>query len=128
MAIKAFGKYGGSSFSETLLPAISPRVPSRLPSRPTIWIVGGRFGISSDWIGGRCAPTQTTTPTTAIPAHSPSTAPQYNSREMPLRARVLDLRLPPARPLSGFRSRGESLSARAFGFEGLALGLSSATV
>ena len=31
---------------------------STLPSMPTIWIVGGRFGISSDWIAGRCAPTQ----------------------------------------------------------------------
>ena len=41
-----------------------------------IWIVGGRFGISSDWIAGRCAPTQTTTPTIAIAAHRPSTAPQ----------------------------------------------------
>ena len=41
-----------------------------------IWMVGGRFGISSDWIAGRCAPTQTTTPMTAIAAHRPSTAPQ----------------------------------------------------
>src|ERR1700709_152681 len=67
MAINAFGRYGGRSLSETLLPAISPRVASTLPSSPTIWMVGGRFGISSDWIAGRCAPTQTTTPTTAIP-------------------------------------------------------------
>ena len=41
-----------------------------------ISIVGGRFGISSAWIGGRCAPTQTMTPTSAIAAHSPSTTPQ----------------------------------------------------
>ena len=41
-----------------------------------IAIVGGRFGISSDWIAGRCAPTQMTTPITAIAAHRPSTAPQ----------------------------------------------------
>src|SRR5437764_14395450 len=120
MAIKAFGKYGGSSFSETLLPAISPRVPSRLPSRPTIWIVGGRFGISSDWIGGRCAPAQTTTPTTAIPAQSPSTAPQYNRREMPPRARLLDLRLLPPR---GFRWFGRSVGPGAFRFAGLFFGL-----
>ena len=43
---------------------------------PVIWMVGGRFGISSDWIAGRCAPTQITTPMTAIAAHRPSTAPQ----------------------------------------------------
>ena len=76
MAMKAFGKYGGRSFSETLAPAISPRVASTLPSKPTIWMVGGRFGISSDWIAGRCAPTQMMTPTAAITAHRPSTAPQ----------------------------------------------------
>ena len=76
MAMNALGKYGGRSFSETLAPAISPRVASTLPSKPVIWIVGGRFGISSDWIAGRCAPTQITTPTTAIAPHRPSTAPQ----------------------------------------------------
>ena len=76
MAMNAFGRYGGRSFSATLAPAISPRVASTLPSRPTIWMVGGRFGIASDWIAGRCAPTQITTPTTAIAAHRPSTAPQ----------------------------------------------------
>jgi len=39
----------------------------RRPFRaPAIWIVGGRFGISSDWIAGRWAPTQTTNPTAAI--------------------------------------------------------------
>ena len=32
---------------------------ARGPAMSTIWIDGGRFGISSDWIGGRCAPTQT---------------------------------------------------------------------
>ncbi len=36
---------------------MSPRVASTRPSMPTIWIEGGRLGISSDWIGGRCAPT-----------------------------------------------------------------------
>ena len=76
MAMNAFGKYGGKSFSATLAPAISPRWASTLPSMPTISMVGGRLGISSDWIGGRCAPAQTTTPTTAITPHRPSTAPQ----------------------------------------------------
>jgi len=76
MAMNAFGRYGGKSFSETLAPGISPRVAITLPSMPVIWIVGGRFGISSDWIGGRCALTQTITPAPAITAHRPSTAPQ----------------------------------------------------
>ena len=76
MAMNAFGKYGGRSFSATLAPGISPREASTLPSKPVIWMVGGRFGISSDWIAGRWAPTQTTTPTAAITAHRPSTAPQ----------------------------------------------------
>ncbi|MGY3405291.1 hypothetical protein ACVWZV_001404 [Bradyrhizobium sp. GM5.1] len=53
MAMNALGRYCGRSFSETLAPAISPRCASMLPSMPTIWIVGGRLGISSDWIGGR---------------------------------------------------------------------------
>ena len=57
MAMKAFGRYGGSSFSATLAPAISPRVASTLPSIPVIWMVGGRLGISSAWIAGKCAPT-----------------------------------------------------------------------
>ncbi|MGY3463727.1 hypothetical protein ACVW0I_000598 [Bradyrhizobium sp. LM6.11] len=57
MAMNALGRYCGRSFSETLAPAISPRCASKLPSMPTIWIVGGRLGISSDWIGGRWAPT-----------------------------------------------------------------------
>src|SRR6201994_3759863 len=78
--MNALGRYGGKSFNETLAPAISPRVASTLPSRPVISMVGGRFGISSDWIAGRCAPTQTTTPTTAIAPQSPSTAPQKNRR------------------------------------------------
>ena len=43
-------------------PPISPRVASTRPLRPTIWIEGGRFGTSSDWIGGRCAATQAITP------------------------------------------------------------------
>ena len=37
---------------------LSPRVTMTVPSMPAIWIEGGRFGTSSDWIEGRCAPTQ----------------------------------------------------------------------
>ena len=35
----------------TVAPCISPRVASVLPSRPTISIPGGRFGISIAWVG-----------------------------------------------------------------------------
>ena len=35
--------------------------------------VGGRFGISSDWIGGKLTVTQAMTPAKPIKAHSPST-------------------------------------------------------
>jgi len=45
-------------------------------SGPVFERLGGRLGISSDWIAGRCAPTQITTPTIAIAPHRPSTAPQ----------------------------------------------------
>ena len=53
-----------------------PRVASMRPSRSTILMVGGRLGISSDWIGGRCAPTQITPPIAAITSHRLATAPQ----------------------------------------------------
>ena len=45
-------------------------------SASTIWIDGGRLGISSDWIGGRWAPTQTAPPMRPMPTHSASTTPQ----------------------------------------------------
>ena len=74
MAMNAFGRCAGNSFSEMLVPAISPRVARMLPSNPAIWMVGGRFGTASDWIGGRCAPTQMITPIAPITAQRPSTA------------------------------------------------------
>src|SRR5215813_12435659 len=60
MAMKARGRYGGSSLSASAAPPISPRVASVRPLSPRIWIAGGRFGTSSDWIGGRCAANHTT--------------------------------------------------------------------
>ncbi len=41
---------------------MSPRVASVAPLAPRIRTDGGRLGISSDWIGGRWMPIQTTTP------------------------------------------------------------------
>ena len=43
---------------------------------PTIRTEGGRFGISSDWIGGSRMPTQTSAPIPAMTAHSASTVTQ----------------------------------------------------
>ena len=57
----------------TVAPCISPRFASGRPSSPTISIDGGRFGISSDWIGGNVRVTKPSTPATAIIAQSPST-------------------------------------------------------
>ena len=69
---------GGSSRSGTAEPPISPRVASTRPLRPTIWIEGGRFGTSSDWIGGRCAATQAITP--IAPMKPTGRAPATNRR------------------------------------------------
>ena len=76
MARNAFGMNGGNSRSGTAAPPISPRVASTRPLRPTIWIEGGRFGTSSDWIGGRCAATQAITPIAPMKHHRPSTSDQ----------------------------------------------------
>src|SRR5262245_4550345 len=38
---------------------------------------GARFGISSDWIGGRCAPTHATKPAAPMASHRPATRLQY---------------------------------------------------
>ena len=64
------------SLSGSAAPPISPRVAKMRASRLLIWILGGRFGISRDWIGGRCRPTQVNTPATASTAQIASTAPQ----------------------------------------------------
>src|SRR5262249_48934711 len=64
-----------------------------------------RWGISSDWIGGKCAPTHTTRPTVAIAAHSDSTKHQYIDRPRLSRARDLDRRRF-ALLSRGLRSRG----------------------
>ena len=74
--MNAFGRYGGSSLIGTSVPLISPRMVSGLPSSPTISIVGGRLGTSSDWIGGSVETTKAIAPTAAIIAHSPSTSDQ----------------------------------------------------
>ena len=62
--------------SGTAAPPMSPRVASVAPLTPRISTDGGRFGISSDWIGGRWMPIQISAPMPAITAHSASTAPQ----------------------------------------------------
>ena len=46
------------------------------PSAPSISIEGGRLGTSSDWIGGKCAPTQAIAPMAAISSHKPNTTAQ----------------------------------------------------
>ena len=76
MAMKACGTCFGRLFSGTAEPPMLPRVASIRPLRSTILMVGGRLGISSDWIGGRCAPTQITPPIAAITSQRPATAPQ----------------------------------------------------
>ena len=79
---------------------------STLPSRPTIWMVGGRFGISSDWIAGRCAPTQITTPIDGdrrpqaehrAPIEQPSDAGTAAARFRPALGAALGSRAPCAR-------------------------------
>jgi hypothetical protein len=55
---------------------MSPRVASGRPSAATMWMVGGRFGISSDASGGRCMPTQASVATPAMTNHRLATAPQ----------------------------------------------------
>ena len=77
----------GISFKGSGSPARSPRRASARPCMSTIWIEGGRLGISSDWIGGRCAPTQATMPTPPIASHRPTTRLQYAI--LPNRARLL---------------------------------------
>src|SRR5215813_6514118 len=86
MAMKALGTYGGSSFNGSGAPARSPRRASARPWKSTTWIEGGRLGISSDWIGGRCAPTQATTPAPPIATQRPTTSVQYARRA--IRARL----------------------------------------
>src|SRR6516164_6812905 len=68
MAMKALGRCAGMSLSGSAAPPISPRVASRRASRLLIWMLGGRLGISRDWIGGRCRPTHVNSPTTASTA------------------------------------------------------------
>ena len=114
--MNAFGKYGGSSLSATLVPACSPRTAMVEPSSATIVMVGGRFGISSDWIGGRCAPTQTMTPTTASTAQMPATALQYTTRPIAWRTDAIT-------PLRGLRLRAPPPALPV----GFFFGLSSAT-
>src|SRR3954469_3422144 len=89
MARNALGKYGGNSRSGTAEPPISPRVASTRPLSPTIWTDGGRFGTSSDWIGGRGAGTKPITPIAPMKHHSPSTSDQYAAR--PISERRLPL-------------------------------------
>ena len=76
MAMNARGRYGGSSLIGTSMPLISPRLTSGRRSRPTISIVGGRLGTSSDWIGGSVEATQAMVPTAPITAQTPSTSVQ----------------------------------------------------
>src|SRR5436305_12779573 len=80
MARNALGRYDGNSRSGTAEPPISPRVASTRPLRATIWIEGGRFGTSSDWIGGRCAATHPITPMAPIKHQRPITSDQYAAR------------------------------------------------
>src|SRR5690242_10902025 len=112
MAMKALGKYGGNSLIVSVPPPASPRVASGRMFSSRMLIEGGRFGISSDWIGGRCAPTHTTAPTPAMPSHSISTTDQYATRAIsePLRLRLLFLLLPDLRGLRGFAT-GRSAGA-----------------
>jgi len=74
MAMNAFGRYGGNSFSDSTAPPASPRVTSTREFTSTIRIEGGRLGISSDWMAGRCAPIQATAPTPPITVQSASTS------------------------------------------------------
>ena len=57
-------------------PPISPRVAKMRPSVVLIWMVGGRLGISNDWIGGKWNATQANVPAAAITAQIASTMPQ----------------------------------------------------
>src|SRR5262245_20416343 len=102
--MKALGTYGGSSFNGSGAPARSPRRASARPWKSTICIDGGRLGISSDWIGGRCAPTQATTPAPPIATQRPTTSVQYAKR--PISARL---------PRGGFDLRGRALRRLAGG-------------
>src|SRR5436305_15348779 len=80
MARNALGRYDGNSRSGTAEPPISPRVASTRPLSPTIWIEGGRFGTSSDWIGGRCAVTHPIRPMAPMKHQRPTTSDQYAAR------------------------------------------------
>ena len=99
----------GSSRSGTAAPPISPRVASTRPLRPTIWIEGGRFGTSSDWIGGRCAATQPITPMRA------DERPQRRARATSRRTRPISERRLPLLPLLLARFAGSARRLRIAG-------------
>ena len=60
----------------TSVPLISPRLTSGRPSMPTISMVGGRSGTSSDWIGGSVAATKASDAVAAMMTQTPSTSVQ----------------------------------------------------
>ena len=77
MAMKAFGRYVGNSLTGIdATPHVAARREHAAVDAERSGSTADVSGTSSDWIGGRCAPTHTTAPIAAITIHSDSTAPQ----------------------------------------------------